>query len=113
MPAWFYYIVENGTIEQAARVAQFCGKVFGLKYRNKPDIAGSRGDAVAGIRLFHSWLGSSIRMPTTLEKLGIPNEDVPAMVKRTADANNGKIVGFMELDEKAIGAIYTSMIGGK
>jgi len=112
MPAWFQYIAENGTIEQAARIKQFCGKVFGLEYRKRMDIAESRGNAGAGIHLFRSWLGS-IGMPLTPEELGIPKEDIPAMAKRTADANNGKIIGFMDLDEKAIGAIYTKMIGAE
>jgi alcohol dehydrogenase YqhD (iron-dependent ADH family) len=109
MPAWFYYIANNGTIEQAARVARFCNKVFGAK---EPDIANIRDTAALGVRVFRIWL-ESIGMPLTLEELGIPKEDVPAMAKRAADANNGKIIGFMDLDEKAIAAIYTKMTGVK
>jgi alcohol dehydrogenase YqhD (iron-dependent ADH family) len=108
MPAWLQYVVDNGTPAQAARVAQFGVKVFGVS----PNMVDIKATANAGVEAFRAWV-HSIGMPLTLAELGIPNEDVPAMVKRTADANNGKVSGFMELDEKAIGAIYTSMIGGK
>jgi alcohol dehydrogenase YqhD (iron-dependent ADH family) len=110
MPAWLQYIVENGTPDQAARVAQFCNKVFGAKNSKEPDIANIRDTAALGVRVFRIWL-QSIGMPLTLEELGIPKEDIPAMAKCTADANNGKIIGFMDLDEKAIGEIYSKMTG--
>jgi alcohol dehydrogenase YqhD (iron-dependent ADH family) len=108
MPAWLQYVVDNGIPAQIARVAQFGVKVFGVS----PNMIDIKSTANAGLEAFRAWV-RIIGMPLTLEELGIPGEDIPAMVKRTADANNGKITGFMELDEKAIDAIYKSMIGGK
>ena len=64
--------------------------------------------ANAGLEAFRAWL-RSIGMPLTLTELGIPKEDLPMVIKRAADANKGKIVGFMDLDEKAISAIYASI----
>ncbi|MDR1802929.1 MAG: iron-containing alcohol dehydrogenase [Treponema sp.] len=106
MPTWLQYIVDNGAPAQAARVAQFGVKAFGVS----PNMVDIEATATAGLEAFRVWI-RSIGMPLTLEELGIPKEDVPAMAKRTADANNGKIIGFMDLDEKAIGAIYAKMTG--
>jgi hypothetical protein len=108
MPAWLQYIVDNGTLEQVARVAQFGVSIFGVK----AEMTDLKATAKAGINVFRAWI-RSIGMPLTLEELGIPKDDLPAVIKRTVDANNGKITGFMDLDEKAISAIYTSMTGGK
>ena len=108
MPAWLQYIVDNGTPVQAARVAQFCVKVLGIS----PNMADIKATANAGLEAFRTWI-SSIGMPLTLEELGIPKADLPAAIKRTADTHNGKIIGFMDLDEKAISAIFTSMVGEK
>ena len=104
MPAWLQYIADNGTPAQAARVAQFGVKVFGVS----PDMGDIRATANAGLRAFRVWV-HSIGMPLTLEELGVPREEVPDMVKRTMNANNGKIPGFMDLDEKAVTAIFSSM----
>jgi alcohol dehydrogenase YqhD (iron-dependent ADH family) len=64
--------------------------------------------ANAGLAAFRAWL-VSIRMPLTLSELGIPKQDVPVITKQTVNANKGKIAGFMDLDEKAINAIYSSI----
>jgi len=105
MPAWLQYVVNNGTSEQVARVAQFCVKIFKID----PDMADVKATANTGLEAFRAWV-RSIGMPLTLTELGIPKEDLPLVIKRAADANKGKIVGFMDLDEKAISAIYTSMV---
>jgi len=104
MPAWLQYIADNGTPEQAARVAQFGVKVFGVS----PDLADIKATANAGLEAFRAWL-CSIGMPLTLAELGIPRADLPVLVKRTMDANSGKIVGFLDLDEKAVTSIYFSL----
>ena len=106
MPAWLQYITDNGTPAQVARVAQFCVKIFGTSL----DMADAKATANLGLEAFRAWI-RSIGMPLTLKELGIPKEDLPAVIKRTADANKGKISGFMDLDEKAISAIYTSIAG--
>ena len=105
MPALLQYIIDNGTPEQAARVAQFGAGVFGIR----ADLADIKASANAGVRAFRSWI-HSVGMPLTLGELGVPKAELPAMVKRTMDANNGKILGFIDLDEKAVTAIYSSMV---
>ena len=104
MPAWLEYIVNHGTPEMAARVAQIGVKVFGAS----PDMGDIKATARAGIQAFRVWL-RSIGMPLSLEELDIPKTDLQAVIKRTLDANNGKIAGFMDLDEKAVTEIFTSI----
>jgi alcohol dehydrogenase YqhD (iron-dependent ADH family) len=104
IPAWLQYIVDNGAPEQIARIAQFSVKVFAVS----PDLADVKATANAGLEAFRSWI-RSINMPLTLSELGIPEADLPALVKRTLDANNGNISGFMDLGEKEISAIFSSM----
>ena len=106
MPAWLQYIADNGTPEQAARVAQFAVGVFGVR----ADMADIKATAAAGLEAFRAWV-RSIGMPLTLAELGIPRAELPALIKRTLDANKGKITGFMDLDEKAVTAIFTSIAG--
>ena len=104
MPALLSYVLDNGTSEHITRVAQFGVKVFGVS----PDMTDTMATAVAGLTAFRAWV-RSIGMPLTLTELGIPKEDLSAITRRTVEANNGKISGFMDLDEKAIGAIYASL----
>jgi alcohol dehydrogenase YqhD (iron-dependent ADH family) len=104
MPAWLQYITDNGTEEQVERVAQFGVKVFAVK----PDTTSAKAAANAGLEAFRAWL-RSIGMPLTLAELGIPNTDLDALTKRAVDANRGKITGFMDLDEEAIRAVYSSV----
>jgi alcohol dehydrogenase YqhD (iron-dependent ADH family) len=106
VPAWLQYIADNGTPEQAARVAQFGAGIFGIR----PDMTDIRAAAGEGIKAFRAWV-RSIGMPLTLAELGIPGTELQAVIKRTLDANKGKISGFMDLDEKAVSAIFTSMAG--
>jgi alcohol dehydrogenase YqhD (iron-dependent ADH family) len=105
MPAWLQYVVCHGSPEQAARVAQFGAAVFGVR----PDLLDPRGTADAGLRAFRSWI-RSIGMPLTLKELGVPKEDLPAVVRRCMEHNKGKVPGFMELDEKAVTAIFASIL---
>jgi len=102
MPAWLQYIANNGTEEQVERVAQFGSKVFAVK-ADTP-----KATANAGLDAFRAWL-RSIGMPLTLAELGIPKADFDAVIKRAVDANKGTICGFIDLDEKAIRAIYSSV----
>jgi len=102
MPAWLQYIANNGTEAQVGRVAQFSVKVFAAK----ADTASATANA--GLEAFRAWL-HSIGMPLTLSELGIPKADLDAIIKRTVDANKGKISGYIDLDEKAIRDIYSSV----
>jgi len=105
MPAWLKYITDNGTEPQVERVAQFGSKVFAAR----ADTA--KATANAGLDAFRAWL-RSIGMPSTLAELGVPKADLEAVIKRTVDANKGKITGYIDLDEKAIREIYTSTTNG-
>jgi len=104
MPAWLQYIVNNGTQEQVARVAQLGVKVFGAI----PDMCDIKATANAGLAAFRAWI-RSIGMPLTLTGLGIPKTELDEVIRRTLECNNGKITGFMDLDEKAVVEIFTSI----
>jgi alcohol dehydrogenase YqhD (iron-dependent ADH family) len=105
MPAWLQYIADTGTPEQAARIAQFGVQVFGVS----PEMTDIKATADAGLRAFRSWI-KSIGMPLTLKELGIPASDLPAVIKRCLDVNNGVVPGFVDLDEKAVTAIFNSVV---
>ena len=107
IPAWLQYVVDNGDPEHIARVAQFGVSILGVR----ADMLDAKATANAGIQALRAWI-RSIGMPLTLAELGVPNpqEELPAIVKRVLDANNGKIAGFIDLDEKAVTAIFTSML---
>jgi len=104
IPGWLQYIVENGSPEKVARVAQFGVSVFGVR----PDMADPKATANAGLEALRAWV-RSIGMPNTLAELGVPRADIPAIVKRVVEAHNGKIIGLMDLEEKAITEIYNSI----
>jgi len=102
MPAWLQYIADNGTEAQVGRVAQFGAKVFAARADT------GKATANAGLDAFRIWL-RSIGMPLTLAELGIPKADLENVIKRAVEANNGKITGYIDLDEKAIREIYSSV----
>jgi len=104
MPAWLQYVVDNGGPAQIARVAQFGVNVFGVN----ADMADIKATANAGLDAFRAWI-HSVGMPLSLAELGIPKAELAAVIKNTVDVNKGKIVGIVDLDEKAIAAILTSM----
>ena len=105
MPAWLAYIANNGSKEQLARVAQFGIQVFGVK----ADMPNNKDIALEGIKAFRTWL-KSIGQPLTFKELGVPKQDLEKMVERCINHNNGKVPGFMELDEKAVREIFSSVI---
>jgi alcohol dehydrogenase YqhD (iron-dependent ADH family) len=105
MPAWLQYIADHGTAEQAARVAQFGVKVFGVD----PDLADIKATADEGLERFRAWI-RSIGMPLTLKELGIPRADLPEVIRRCLDVWNGVVTGYMDLDKVAVTAIFTSII---
>jgi alcohol dehydrogenase YqhD (iron-dependent ADH family) len=105
MPAWLQYITDTGTPEQIARVAQFGVKVFGAE----TDMADPKAIADEGLRRFRSWL-KSLGMPLTLKELGIPKADLEEVVKRCLAVWNGLVKGWVDLDEQAVRAIFTSIV---
>jgi alcohol dehydrogenase YqhD (iron-dependent ADH family) len=105
MPAWLRYMVNHGTPEQAARVAQFGVKVFAVE----PDMADLKATANEGLERFRRWLGS-IGMPLTLKELGVPAGDLPEVIRRCLDHNGGIVPGYMDLDKDAVTEIFTSVV---
>jgi alcohol dehydrogenase YqhD (iron-dependent ADH family) len=105
MPALLAYFVNHGSADQTARTAPFAVTVFGAS----PDMGDLKATAFEGIRRFKSWL-KSIGMPLTLKELGVPSNEIEAVIKRCLDANGGLVKGYMDLDKKAVTEIYTSVI---
>ena len=105
MPAWLSYIAQNGSKEQIARVAQFGIKVFGIN----ADLPNNKDIALEGIKAFRSWL-KSIGQPLTFKELGVPKQDLYKMVERCINHNKGIVPGFMELDDKAVREIFSSVM---
>jgi alcohol dehydrogenase YqhD (iron-dependent ADH family) len=105
MPAWLQYIVGRGTPDQIARVAKFGVKVFGAD----PNLKDIKAAADEGLARFRIWL-KSIGMPLTLKELGVPKEDLPAVVQRCMVHNNGKVPGYVELDSSEVTEIFSSVL---
>jgi alcohol dehydrogenase YqhD (iron-dependent ADH family) len=106
MPAWLQYIVDHGTPDHVARIAQFGINVFG----EKPDLADIKATANAGLKRFRAWI-KSIGMPSTLKEHGIPTDDLQAVIQRCINSQkDGIIRGFMDLDKDAIAAIFSSVV---
>ncbi|MDR1130909.1 MAG: iron-containing alcohol dehydrogenase [Oscillospiraceae bacterium] len=105
MPAWLQYITDHGTPEQAARVAQFGVKVFGAD----PDMGDVKATANDGLKRFRAWL-SAIGMPLTLKELGVPKEDLRALVDKCNCGPDGILRGYMDLDKNAVAAIFSSVL---
>jgi len=103
MPALLKYFAKHGSEKQIARVAMFAKNVFGADMGSAS--ASDSDTAAYGIEKFTDWL-RSIKMPVTLEELGIPEGDIPAAVKRCMIARGKIISGYMDLDEKAVTEIY-------
>lgn len=101
MPAWLEYVINNGGEEKQERAAQFAADVFGVA----PDYQDIKGMAVEGVKRFRSWL-DSIGMPLKLKELGIPESDIPDIVKNTRDLTTG----YLGLDKRAVEAILRSVV---
>jgi alcohol dehydrogenase YqhD (iron-dependent ADH family) len=101
MPAMLKYVIEHGPAQKIARAAQFFVKIF-----NAPlDLADPNAIAINGLRIFKDWL-KYIGMPVTLKELGVGDTDVQECINRCVKSVGGKILGFMEFDERAITEIY-------
>ncbi|MDR1901053.1 MAG: iron-containing alcohol dehydrogenase [Treponema sp.] len=106
MPAWLQYIVDHGSADKVARIAQFGVKVFGVE----PDMADVKAVANEGLQRFRAWV-KSIGMPLTLKELGIPKDDLQGVVDRCLDNLGGSLAGaFMDMDRNAVTAVFSSMV---
>jgi hypothetical protein len=48
-------------------------------------------------------------MPLKFADMGLPASDIPDMVKHCRSNENGILPGFLDLDKKAVEAIYRSL----
>lgn len=105
MPAWLQHVVENGSSDDLARVAQFATMVFDVQ----PGSYDNKDVAYEGIRRFREW-NKSIGMPLTLSELNISASDIPELVNNSRYGAQGTIGGFITLDKKAVEKIFKSLI---
>lgn len=104
MPALLEFIVDNGEESKRARAAQFAVDVFGVQ----PDMGDLRSVALEGVNRLRAW-NRSIGMPLRLTDLGIPESDIPEIVKNTRCDAQGILAGYIDLDKKAVEAIFRSL----
>ncbi|MBO4241764.1 MAG: iron-containing alcohol dehydrogenase [Clostridiales bacterium] len=103
MPAVFKYVMNHNIM----RFAQAAVRVWGCQM----DFEHPENTALAGIEAFRSFL-ISIGMPSNFEELGAKEEDIPELVKVLCygDGRDGKISGFVTLDENDCTKIYQMMV---
>ncbi len=106
MPAVFTYVMNHDVM----RFAQVAVRVWGCQM----DFAHPEVTAKAGIEALRSFL-ISIGMPRDFEELGAREEDIPKLVASLCHGNgrNGRVGGFMSLDENDCTKIYEMMVGRK
>jgi alcohol dehydrogenase YqhD (iron-dependent ADH family) len=105
MPAWLKFIADNGGESKQARAAQFAVDVFGVQ----PDMGDLRSVAIEGVNRFRAW-NRSIGMPLSLKDMGIPESDIPEIVKNTRSNAQGVMTGYMDLDKKDVEMIFRSLV---
>lgn len=105
MPAWLKYIVENGDESKLGRAAQFAVDVFGVQ----SDMGDIKSVALEGVNRFRAW-NRSIGMPVILSDMNIPCTDIPDIVKNTRSNAQGILTGYIDLDKKAVEAIFRSVV---
>lgn len=94
-PAYMTFMAKH----RPERVAQLARRVFGVTEQDDTVAA------FAGIERFKDFL-KSIGMPVTLAELGIPDADIPLMV-RNLHQNKGPVIGFYyPLNSEATNEIY-------
>ena len=105
MPSWLQYLVNHGEDYHIARVAQFARNVFFVDESFGDD----KAVANEGLVRFRGWL-KSLGMPLTLKELGVPSEDLQTVIDDVLKTDDDVIIGFMDLDKKAVAEIFTSVI---
>ncbi len=103
MPAVFTYVMDHNVM----RFAKVANRVWGCQM----DFEHPEVTAVSGIEAFRNFL-ISIGMPRNFEELGARKEDIPKLVNMLCrgDGRDGKISGFVTLDEQDCTKIYEMMI---
>ncbi len=103
MPAVFTYEMQHDVM----RFAKAAVRVWGCQMDfDHPEVT-----AKAGIEAFRNFL-ISIGMPRNFEELGAKEEDIPKLVENLCRGNgrNGKLSGFVELNEDDCTKIYKMMV---
>lgn len=103
MPAVFTYVMNHNV----ARFAQIAVRVWGCQMDfEHPEITAKEG--IEALRNFLIRIG----MPKNFEELGAKEEDIPKLVDVlcNGDGRNGKISGFVELNEEDCTKIYRLMV---
>jgi len=103
MPAVHRYVMKHNVM----RFAQVAVRVWGCQM----DFEHPERTALEGIDAFQNFL-ISIGMPRNFEELGAKEEDIPKLVKVLCygDGRDGKISGFVTLDEEDCTNIYKMMV---
>ena len=102
-PAYLSYVWEH----DAARLVQWATRVWGVE-DNKDDPKSVIFEGIARYRAFLK----SIGMPQSLQELGGSEEDIDKLAHTAVYGNgrDGKLRGFVELDENDIRQVYRLMI---
>ena len=102
-PAYLSYVWEHDT----ARLVQWATRVWGVEDR-KDDPKSVIFEGIARYRAFLK----SIGMPQSLQELGGSGEDIDKLAHTAVYGNgrDGKLRGFVELDENDIRQVYRLMI---
>ncbi len=103
MPAVFKYVMNHDVM----RFAKVAVRVWGCQMDfDHPEVT-----AMEGIEAFRSFL-ISLGMPKNFEELGAKKEDIPKLVEVLCrgDGRDGKISGFVTLNEEDCTKIYELMI---
>ena len=103
MPAVFTYTMSHNIM----RFAQAAVRIWGCQM----DFAHPEVTAKAGIEAFRNFL-ISIGMPRNFEELGAKEEDIPKLVDILlhGDGRDGKLSGFVTLNEDDCAKIYKMMV---
>lgn len=91
-PAWLEYVAQFNS----DKIEQFGRRVFGVA---------SSSEAITALRTFNRSLG----MPITLAELGIPDPDIPLLVKKLHETKGQLIGNFCPTDAAASAKIYALM----
>jgi len=103
MPAVFKYVYKHDVM----RFAKLAVRVWGCQMDfDNPEVT-----ALEGISRLEIFL-KSIGMPSSFAEIGAKEEDIPTLVKALCYGNgrNGKLNGFVSLDEKDCTNIYKMMV---
>ena len=103
MPAVFKYVLKH----DVNRFAKLAVRVWGCQM----DFDDPERTALEGIERLKTFL-RSIGMPGNFEELGAKEEDIPKLVEMLCygGGRNGKVTGFVTLDEKDCENIYRMML---